>query len=321
MSVDRVLRQNFWVVLLGLLGLIAFVSARGVSAIASMLVGPDAKELSAPPLLAKSLPSESSAGHQTSVDPIFARNPFDSTQGPLRRPEAVPDDEEIAEDQGPLDAQDPMSSPACDGVRLLVVVASTDPDWSFASFQVGAEGKNVLRRRGQDVSGKNVEFIGWDRAFLSSGKSLCQAQLFKPGAVETPVAAPAPVASSGPPGSLDPAIAKGIRKVGANEYDIDRSVVDKILENQAELMKTARIIPDKEGDKVKGVRMFGIKSGSLLSLLGMENGDRLQTINGFDVSSPEKALEAYARLRAGADKLQLQINRRGADTNLDYNIK
>jgi general secretion pathway protein C len=214
-----------------------------------------------------------------------------------------------------------MNSPACDGVKLLVVVASTDPDWSFASFQVGGEGKNVLRRRGQDVSGKNVEYIGWDRAFLSTGKSLCQAQLFKPGAPETPAATPAPVASAGAPGAVNPDIAKGIRKVGANEWDIDRSVVDKILENQAELMKTARIIPDKEGDKVKGVRLFGIQSGSLLSLLGMENGDRLQTINGFDVSSPEKALEAYARLRAGADKLQLQINRRGTDSNLDYNIK
>lgn len=319
MSVDRVLRQNFWVVLLALLGLIAFASARGVSAVASMLVGPDAKELSAPPLLAKSLPAANATGHSSNIDPILARNPFDSAQGKLSRPQAEPD---IVEDEGsPLDAQDPMNAPTCDGVRLLVVVASTDPDWSFASFQVGGEGKNVLRRRGEDVSGKNVEFIGWDRAFLSSGKSLCQAQLFKPGMVETaPSAAPAPVASGGP-GALDPGIAKGIRKISATEYDIDRSVVDKILENQAELMKTARIIPDKEGDKVKGVRMFGIKSGSLLSLLGMENGDRLQTINGFDVSSPEKALEAYARLRAGADKLQVQINRRGTDTNLDYNIK
>ncbi|RYG86756.1 hypothetical protein EON77_03250, partial [bacterium] len=115
MSVDRVLRQNFWVVLLGLLGLIAFVSARGVSALASMLVGPDAKELSAPPLLVKSLPAANAGGHQSSVDPIFARNPFDSAQGPLRRPEAVPD--EVTEDQGPLDAQDPMNSPACDGVK------------------------------------------------------------------------------------------------------------------------------------------------------------------------------------------------------------
>ena len=178
MSVDRVLRQNFWVVLLALLALIAFASARGVSAVAKMWVGPDAKELSAPPLLAKSLPAAQAGVHGSNADSILARNPFDSTQGPLSRPKLVEEPpEEVA--TGP-DLSDPMNSPACDGVKLLVVIASTDPDWSFASFQVGAD-KNVLRRRGEDVSGKNVEFIGWDRAFLSTGKGLCQAQLFKPG--------------------------------------------------------------------------------------------------------------------------------------------
>ena len=55
-------------------------------------------------------------------------------------------------------------------------------------------------------------------------------------------------------------------------------------------------------------------------MLGMENGDRLQTINGFDMTSPEKALEAYARLRS-ADHLTIQVNRRGANMNIDYNIK
>jgi general secretion pathway protein C len=52
----------------------------------------------------------------------------------------------------------------------------------------------------------------------------------------------------------------------------------------------------------------------------MENGDRLQTINGFDMSSPEKALEAYARLRT-AEKLTISLNRKGQNMNIDYNIK
>ena len=66
--------------------------------------------------------------------------------------------------------------------------------------------------------------------------------------------------------------------------------------------------------------MMGIRDDSLLGVLGMKNGDRLQTINGFDMSSPEKALEAYARLRT-ADKLTVQVNRGGKNMNLDYNIK
>jgi general secretion pathway protein C len=58
----------------------------------------------------------------------------------------------------------------------------------------------------------------------------------------------------------------------------------------------------------------------LIGTLGLENGDRLQTINGFDLSNPEKALEAYAKLRT-ADRMTLTVNRRGQAMNLDFNIK
>jgi len=106
----------------------------------------------------------------------------------------------------------------------------------------------------------------------------------------------------------------------ATDYNIDRGVVDKILENQADLMRQARIVPEQENGKVVGLRMFGLRPDTLLGTLGLENGDRLQTINGFDMGSPEKALEAYARLRT-ADKLTVQVTRRGQTMNLDYNIK
>jgi general secretion pathway protein C len=109
-------------------------------------------------------------------------------------------------------------------------------------------------------------------------------------------------------------------KRSATEFDIDRATLDKILENQADLMRQARVVPEQENGRTVGIRMMGIRSDTLLGTLGMENGDRLQTINGFDMSSPEKALEAYARLRT-ADKLTVQINRRGQNMNLDYNIK
>ena len=52
----------------------------------------------------------------------------------------------------------------------------------------------------------------------------------------------------------------------------------------------------------------------------MQNGDTLKTINGFDMGSPEKALEAYARLRT-ANKLTIQLSRAGKNLNLDYNIR
>jgi len=101
---------------------------------------------------------------------------------------------------------------------------------------------------------------------------------------------------------------------------VDRSVVDKILENQADLMRSARVVPEQQDGKVVGVRLFGIRPDTLLGTLGLENGDRLETINGFAMASPEKALEAYARLRT-AEKLTVSVNRRGQPVTIDFNIK
>jgi general secretion pathway protein C len=136
-------------------------------------------------------------------------------------------------------------------------------------------------------------------------------------------AAPSASAAAGEPrhGSRLPSeIANKIHKISDTQYDIERSVVDAILENQAMLMRSARVVPEKEGDKVVGIRLFGIRNDSLLGTLGVENGDRLSSVNGYDMSDPQKALEAYTRLRT-ADHLTLSLNRHGSPMNLDYNIK
>ena len=85
-------------------------------------------------------------------------------------------------------------------------------------------------------------------------------------------------------------------------------------------MKSARIVPEKEGDKVVGIRLFGIRPDSLLGTLGIENGDRLGAINGFEMGDPQKALEAYTKLRT-ADHLTVAVNRHGKPVDINFNIK
>src|SRR5206468_2633129 len=126
--------------------------------------------------------------------------------------------------------------------------------------------------------------------------------------------------AAGAPGTVPADIASKIQRISATEFNVDKQVVDKVLENQAELMRSARIVPEQENGKVIGIRLFGVRPDTLLGTLGLENGDRVQSINGFDMASPEKALEAYARLRT-ADHLTVQVNRRGQNTNIDFNIK
>jgi len=326
MAFDKLLKRHFWAVILLLVGAAAFLDAQGMVHVVAAGVGPDAKQLATPSPVARGLASSASAhAHATDAQPILSRNAFDSVTGPLK--EAPP--AEVASDTAPPppDLSDPYGAPVCDGVRVLIIAASADPEWSFAALETTQEkGKSVLRRRGGDVSGKTVKFIGWDRVWMTTGNQLCQSQMFKPPALAAapPAAAlapaPEPAQSAGGAGQVDQSIKNGIQKVGANEFNVDRGVVDKILENQAELMRQARIVPEQENGKIVGIRLFGVRPDTLLGTLGMENGDRLEKINGFDMTSPEKALEAYARLRT-ADHLTVSVNRRGADMNIDYNIK
>lgn len=317
-ALDQLLRRHFWAVTLLLITLAAFFGGRGVAGFIGALIAPDDKTLASAPLVSKTLPSAGDhSQHATSADPILSRNPFDSQTGPLKG--------QVAFDlpQTPLDLTDPSNLPQCDGVKILIIVASTNPDWSFCALSSPGDPKSVLRRRGGDFGGKTVEFVGWNRVvFKQQSNQYCQVELLRPTTAPPTVAAnPPPVAipPGGPP-AIDPSISKGISRVSATEFNVDRGVVDKILENQAELMKTARIVPEQENGKVVGIRLFGVRPDTLLGVLGMENGDRLETINGFDMTSPEKALEAYARLRT-SDHLTIKVNRRGSPMNIDYNIK
>ena len=319
---DRFLRRYFFAGILVLLLFAAYLNAQAVAELVGISLLPDEKALSVPPPAPRAASSAPSA-RTPNAGPILSRNAFDHVTGPLNAPE--PSSEAVASGPTTLDMSDPLNAPECDGVNVLIVAASGDQDWSFAAIS-GSDGKSQLRRRGGEVAGKKVVFVGADRVWFDSGGSLCQAKVHgkkeAPRAAATP--APKPTTSSSTPTRgakpLDPALKQGIQKVSPTEFNIDRGVVEKILENQADLMRQARVVPEQENGRVVGIRMNGIRPDSLLGELGMQNGDRLQTINGFDMASPEKALEAYARLRT-ADKLTVSINRGGKNMNLDYNIK
>ena len=113
---------------------------------------------------------------------------------------------------------------------------------------------------------------------------------------------------------------EGIEKISDTKFIIQRSIVDKVLANQGSLMKTARVIPHEEDGRVVGVRLYGARRTSLLGRLGIRNGDMLRTINGFDMTSPDTALEAYTRLRT-ADKLTLAVKRQNKDMTIEYGIE
>jgi general secretion pathway protein C len=260
-----------------------------------------------------------------SVTAIRDRNPFDSVTGPLHdKPEPPP------EEKKEIEVTDPLGVGPCAGVQVFILTESDDPLWSFAAVQGPGETGPSLKRVGDAVGSQKVAFIGFNPrtnrpALWLEGDGLCQASLFgeapppAPAQAAAPVEA-APVAAAEGDRGMDPELKKKIKKISETDFEIDRSAVDKILDNQADLMKSARIVPEQKDGKIVGVRMFGIRPETLLGQLGMTNGDRLETINGFDMGSPEKALEAYARLRT-AGNLTVTVNRRGKPVVINYKIQ
>jgi general secretion pathway protein C len=262
-----------------------------------------------------------------SAEPILSRNPFDSVAGPLNK---APETEEAAAPTAPktADLTNPLAAPDCGGIQAHAITESTDPTWSLAVLQATGETMGKMRRVGDAVGDKEVAYIGFNptknspSVWLIGGTTLCQVLLFAPPA-PPPEAAPAAAAeakASKDTGGVPDDIARRIKKISDTEFHIDRAVVDNILENQAQLMRTARIVPEQKDGKVVGIRLFGIRPETLLGKLGLQNGDRLEAINGFEMASPEKALEAYARLRT-ADSLSVKVTRRGAPVTIDFKIQ
>jgi general secretion pathway protein C len=329
-ALDPLLRKYFALVVLAFIALAAYFQASGVTELVGAgLLAPATSGSAGPAAVPAPYALPTPQREPRSAEPIIERNPFDSITGSLR-----PKPEDLAPPQS-IDLTDPLAAPACEGVSALIVTESKDPLWSVAAMMGSGETHPRMRRAGDEVAGKKIVFIGFNprdvtpAVWLSGGGQLCQAQLFRPASVvaAAPVAAapPAPEATPPPttgrgPTPLPPELAAKIQKINDNEFHIDRSVVDKILEDQTELMRSARIVPEQKDGKVVGVRLFGIRPDTLLGKLGLQNGDRLETINGYNMASPEKALEAYARLRT-ANGLSVKVNRRGSPVGIQYNIK
>ncbi len=324
MSLDSLLKKYSVYVLLALVGAIAYFQAAGaMQLVGSALVVPRRRKVAFPnATAAATVPSASSKD----ADPILARNAFDSVTGPLNKkldagtPDKTPS----------LDLSDPLVAQDCEGIHADIVTESTDPSWSVAALTGKGETAPKLRRVGDEVSGMKVVYIGYNSSeespavWLTSDAELCEVLLFPRADAGAPPPAQNPAATPSPPGrgapKLPDDIKNKIKKISDTEFEVDRSVVDTVLSNQAQLMRSARIIPETKDGQVIGVRLFGIRPDTLLGSLGIQNGDRLETINGFSMSSPEKALEAYTRLRA-AEGLTLQVNRRGQPTTIEIRFK
>ncbi len=237
------------------------------------------------------------APREKSAAAILAHNPFDSTRVRL---------DDTPDRRG-------AETASCEDVEVHAVIAA-DPDWSFTSLAVRGQ-KPVLRRVGGEIGGRRVAFVGMTGVLLERDGVRCLAVLHR---VEAGV--PPGDGAAGRSPALPRATLAGVERVSELEYRVDRGARDRILEAQGELLGTAQIVADKVDGRVADMRIVRLKPGSVLEALGLRAGDRLTAINGFDLTSVESGLLAYARLR-DASALTLAIVRDGRSHEIRYEVR
>ena len=302
MRVDWALQKSFGWVTAVLIAIAAYFQAAGIGRLVSSAIVAGSPEPPASTMHARSFAPEL-FDHATVATAILARNPFDSITGPFG--DAVqPDDTQAHEaphDVGP-----------CETARVLLISSTDDPTWSFASISADG-GRSMLRRVGDEVAGYSVESIERDRVWLTSKQARCEAVLGAVVAAPKPPPSPGPAPPPGRPGSVPPDIAAGFMRTGERSFTVQRRTFEAIIARQAELLGRTRISPDKDG-----LRLAGVRPDSLLGGLGIQNGDHLQQINGFDIADPHTALEAYSKLMS-ANHLVIRALR--GDQTLNFDLK
>jgi general secretion pathway protein C len=139
--------------------------------------------------------------------------------------------------------------------------------------------------------------------------------------------APSPAVNVGvvpvPPPSMAEAAAPlppdGVKKTGDNKYEVKKSVLDGTLSNLNSVATQARIVPSFKNGVANGFKVFSIQPNSFYSAIGVENGDVVQKINGYEINSPDKALEIYQKLRE-ARHVTVDLERNGQVLRKEYNV-
>lgn len=114
-------------------------------------------------------------------------------------------------------------------------------------------------------------------------------------------------------------LAEGITKTGPNSYSLKQDSVNSALGNLSKLATQARIVPAFEGGESVGFKLFSIRPGSLYSKLGIQNGDVISGVNGYELNDPGKAFELMQKLKDGKE-FSLEVKRRGKPVAMEYRI-
>jgi general secretion pathway protein C len=298
-------RKYFWTVNLLFILLVALLAARTVNLFVESAISPV-------PASGTATRTQSQPRRQETALASLDMNRLSKLTG-VKIPEP-----EVAVREPETPQVDPNAPPVKSGLRvkLLGTLVAGNPDWSFASIQDMVTQRSQTYMVGNTLQGATVTEIERERVIiLNNGRrEFIDGQ---PGdGAFVPPSPPVAQANTAPPPGND----SGIRALNDNEYEVPRAEIDKTLNNLNDVAMQARIVPAFKDGQAVGFKLFSIRPNSIYSKIGVQNGDVIRRINGFDLNSPEKALEVYSKMK-DASRIEIEIERNGAPIRKSYNVR
>jgi len=234
-------------------------------------------------------------------------------------PKPVPKDDPKVANANEPPPFDPNAPPVKSSLRakLIGTMVANQPQWSLASVQDMSNNEVVIYMVGDKVL--NAEILEIERLRVivrnQNRKEFIDADGPEGGAIAAAMPAIAQVAQANPA-----VLGNGIKELGANKYTVPRSEIDKTLSNLNDVAMQARIVPSFKDGQANGFKVFSIRPDSIYSKIGIQNGDVISRINGYEINSPDKALEVYAKLKE-ASRIEVELDRNGQRVLKTYDVQ
>jgi general secretion pathway protein C len=304
---ETLLSKYLGAVDLAVIALCAIFGARATATVieSSLVSGiPTAKQGSRPAV------SAAPAVYTKEVEEILKRNIFCSTCPPILPVPVTPGAPVVPELQ--------RTSLPLKLLAIMFAPAPADPRWSMAIIRDNDAKTAGPYAVGSKLRETTVSEIDEVRVYLDFGGGRIEylELLDRP----TPAPGAPVVAAAAPADPFAAELEKGIKKTGANSFEVQHSTLDALLGNMGALSRAARIVPEMRDGKSIGFRLFSIKPDGPFGKIGLQNGDVISAINGLEMNSPDKALEVYTKLKT-ANHLSVGLERNGQKMTEDYNIR
>lgn len=193
---------------------------------------------------------------------------------------------------------------------ILIGTVVGPKELSYAVFKDNA-GMQEIFKIGESVFGLgNLYVVKKDTVMIKKGEKITEIPLedVKVKEIKKQASAGSPTASA------------FAQKIGRGTYIVDQAKLQQAISNTSQMMTDARLKPNIVNGREEGFMLSEVKPGGIYNSLGLQDGDVLLRINEYDISNPERALQAFTALK-GLDRVQVDLVRAGSRMTMTYQIK